>query len=133
MGVDISQLNLDSPLGQIALLIIVVSTAIVTIKPVIADVIAGIKKGSGGKRKNYAVIANELEATKRELNFAIQIQRHESQWHIVAREIIRLARLDLSVMDESTREKIESLSKKLEEIEDRDIYSEHILIKEEDG
>lgn len=126
MGIDISQINTETPIGQITLLIAVIVAGIVALRPVLKD----LRKSRG--QKNYAVMASEMEAVKRELSFSIQIQRHNSEWQIVARELIRIMRLERVDAGAEMDSRIENLARRLEEIEDRDIYSDHILIKEEE-
>lgn len=126
MGIDPSQINTDTTIGQIMLFIMVVVAGIVSLRPVIRD----LRKSKG--QKNYKVVTNELDSVKRELNFAIQIQRHNSEWQIVARELIRVMRLEMVDSGVPIDDRVENLTRRLEEIEDRDIYSDHILIKEEE-
>lgn len=126
MGIDVSQIDTGTTLGQVTLFIVVVVGGIVTLRPVLKD----LRKSKG--QKNYAVLSSEMEAVKRELNFSIKIQRHNSEWQIVARELIRLMRLEMVDSGVDINSNIENLTRRLEEIEDRDIYSDHILIKEEE-
>lgn len=126
MGVDVSQINTETTLGQITLLVAIIVAGIVALRPVLKD----LRKSKG--QKNYAVMASEMEATKRELNFSIQIQRHNSEWQIVARELIRIMTLEMIDAGISLDPKVENLMRRLEEIEDRDIYSDHILVEEQE-
>lgn len=126
MGVDISQINTETTVGQITLLIAIIVAGIVALRPVIKD----LRKNKG--QKKYAVMASEMESTKRELNFSIQIQRHNSEWQIVARELIRIMRLEMTDAGIPLDDRIQNLMRRLEEIEDRDIYSDHILVEEDE-
>lgn len=126
MGIDVSQIDTGTTLGQVTLLILAIAGGIATLRPVLKD----LQKSKG--QKNYAVLSSEMEAVKRELNFSIKIQRHNSEWQIVARELIRLMRLEMVDSGVEISSNVENLTRRLEEIEDRDIYSDHILIKEEE-
>ncbi len=124
MGIDISQINTDTTIGQVAFLFSVIVAGVVALRPVLKD----LKSGRSGKK--YLVIANELELVKRELSFALQIQRHNSEWQMTARELIRLTRLELADAGVPVDKRLKRLATRLEEIEDEDIYSKHIIPKE---
>lgn len=126
MPLDPSQFDTGTTVGQVALLIAVVTSGVVALRPIIKD----LRSNKG--RKNYSVIANELAAARREIAFALKVQRQSSEWQMTARELIRTTRMDLIDAGVPMSDKISRLSDKLEEIEDRDTYSEHIIIKEEE-
>lgn len=125
MTIDPSQIDTGTTIGQVALLIAVVTSGVVALRPVIKD----LRSNKG--RKNYAVIANELAAAKREVAFALQIQRQSSEWQMTARELIRATRMDLIDAGVPISDKIKRLSDKLEEIEDRDPYADHMTIEDD--
>lgn len=124
--VDSAQIDTSSTLGQIGFFISVVVAAVVTLRPLIKDL------RTTRSRKGYSVIANELESLKQEQGFSLQLQRHNAEWQLTAREAMRVYRMELAKAGVPEDPRITALAARLEEIEDRDIYSEHILIKEED-
>lgn len=127
MAIDTTQISTDTAVGQIAVLISVIVGAVVALRPVVKD----IKEGR--KKRSYAVLAGEIESLRRELSFSVQIQRHSSEWEIIARELIRVMRLELVESGIEPNQRVETLMKRIEELDDRDIYSEYIVIGEEEG
>lgn len=126
MGVDLSLINTETTIGQLALLIGVIISGIVALRPSFKDL------RDRGEKRSYKVIANELVSVKKELGFSLQVQRHATEWQLVAREYIRLLRLELADAGVETNDRLKDLHQRLEGLDSKDIYSEHILIKEDE-
>ena len=119
MNVDPSMINPQSTLGQVTLLVLVGSTLLVNLKPVISSSRKRLKQ------RNLASLTEELRASKREVLYSRHLVRDLSDWQLAARETIRYQRNRMIDAGVEPDERIESLLKLLEEIEQRPpIYDE---------
>ena len=113
MNVDPSLINTQSTLGQVTLLILVGSTLLINLKPVISS----SKKQL--KQRNLASLTEELRASRREVLYSRHLVRDLSDWQLTARETIRYQRNKMIDAGVEPDPRIESLLKLLEEIEQR--------------
>lgn len=113
MNVDPSMINTQSTLGQVTLLILVGSTLLINLKPVISSSRKKLKQ------RNLASLTEELRASKREVLYSRHLVRDLSDWQLAARETIRYQRNKMIDAGVEPDERIESLLDLLEEIEQR--------------
>ena len=113
MNVDPSMINTQSTLGQVTLLILVGSTLLINLKPVISSSRKKLKQ------RNLASLTEELRASKREVLYSRHLVRDLSDWQLAARETIRYQRNRMIDAGVEPDERIESLLDLLEEIEQR--------------
>lgn len=119
MNVDPSMINTQSTLGQVTLLILVGSTLLINLKPVISSSRKKLKQ------RNLASLTEELRASKREVLYSRHLVRDLSDWQLAARETIRYQRNKMIDAGVEPDERIESLLDLLEEIEQRSpMYNE---------
>ena len=119
MNVDPSLINTQSTLGQVTLLVLVGSTLLINLKPVVSSSRKKLKQ------RNLASLTEELRASKREVLYSRHLVRDLSDWQLAARETIRYQRNMMIDAGVEPDERIESLLKILEEIEQRPpIYDE---------
>lgn len=113
MNVDPSMINTQTTLGQVTLLVLVGSTLLINLKPVISS------SSKKLKQRNLASLTEELRASKREILYSRNLVRDLSDWQLAARETIRYQRNKMIDAGVEPDERIESLLKLLEEIEQR--------------
>ena len=113
MNVDPSMINTQSTLGQVTLLVLVGSTLLINLKPVISSSRKKLKQ------RNLASLTEELRASKREVLYSRNLVRDLSDWQLAARETIRYQRNKMVDAGVEPDERIESLLDLLEEIEQR--------------
>ena len=113
MNVDPSLINTQSTLGQVTLLVLVGSTLLINLKPVISS------SSKKLKQRSLASLTEELRASKREVLYSRNLVRDLSDWQLTARETIRYQRNKMIDAGVEPDERIESLLKLLEEIEQR--------------
>ena len=113
MNVDPSMINTQSTLGQVTLLVLVGSTLLINLKPVISSSRKKLKQ------RNLASLTEELRASKREVLYSRNLVRDLSDWQLAARETIRYQRNKMIDAGVEPDERIESLLDLLEEIEQR--------------
>ena len=106
-------INTQSTLGQVTLLILVGSTLLINLKPVISS------SSKKLKQRNLASLTEELRASQREVLYSRNLVRDLSDWQLTARETIRYQRNKMIDAGVGPDERIESLLKLLEEIEQR--------------
>lgn len=119
MNVDPSLINTQSTVGQVTLLVLVGSTLLINLKPVISSSRKKLKQ------RNLASLTEELRASKREVLYSRHLVRDLSDWQLAARETIRYQRNKMIDAGVEPDERIESLLDLLEEIEQRSpMYNE---------
>lgn len=89
MELDLSQIDSSTLLGQLAILIVVLSGLFTAIKPLVSGVPKSIKY------RNYRSLANDLRETKFELDYQRGLNRSMREWELMARETLREMQNDL--------------------------------------
>lgn len=113
MNVDPSMINTQSTIGQVTLLVLVGSTLLINLKPVISS------SSKKLKQRNLASLTEELRASKREVLYSRNLVRDLSDWQLAARETIRYQRNKMIDAGVEPDQRMESLLNLLEEIEQR--------------
>lgn len=111
MELDVGQIDSSTLLGQIAILLVVLSGLVTALKPLISGVPKSIK------HRNYRSLASDLRETKFELDYQRGLNKSMREWELMAREALREMQNDLVSAGVPENQRINRLLELLEDNE----------------
>lgn len=116
-AISTENINTDSVIGQVTLLLVALAIVGKTFKPLIQT-----PKEFKNNRSNKA-ISEELKIAKKELEYSRTLRRDLTDWQLAARELIRTMKLELIEAGGQVTGRMQQLSDMLDEIENRSLTS----------
>lgn len=116
-AINTEDINPNSVIGQVTLLLIALSIVGKTFTPLIKN-----PKGYRRNRSNKAM-SEELKIAKKELEYSRTLRRDLTDWQLAARELIRTMRLEIVEAGGTVTGRMEQLSDMLKSIENRSLTS----------
>lgn len=113
MTVDPNLINTQTTIGQITLLILVSTTLLINLRPVLKN------SGKKFKQRNISSMAQQLKAANSEISYSRELTKNLSEWQLTARELIRHLRNRLVEAGVESDDRSFKLLDLLEEIEQR--------------
>lgn len=111
MELDLSQIDSSTLLGQLAILIVVLSGLFTAMKPLVSGMPNSIR------HRNYRSLANDLRETKFELDYQRGLSKSMREWELMARETLREMQNDLVSAGVPENPRIQRLLELLEDNE----------------
>lgn len=124
-AISTENINTDSVIGQVTLLLVALAIVGKTFKPLIKT-----PKEFKNNRSNKA-ISEELKIAKKELEYSRTLRRDLTDWQLAARELIRTMKLELVEAGGQVTGRMQQLSDMLDEIENRSLTS--LNVEENNG
>ena len=116
-AISTENINTDSVIGQITLLLVSLAIVGKTFRPLIKS-----PKELKNSRSNKAM-SEELKIAKKELEYSRTLRRDLTDWQLAARELIRTMKLEIIEAGGDITGRMEQLSDMLDEIENRSLTS----------
>lgn len=116
-AINTENINPDSVIGQVTLLLVALAIVGKTFKPLIQN-----PKEIRNSRSNKAM-SEELKIAKKELEYSRTLRRDLTDWQLAARELIRTMKLEIVEVGGQVTGRMQQLSDMLDEIENRSLTS----------
>lgn len=116
-AINTENINPDSVIGQVTLLLVALAIVGKTFKPLIQT-----PKDFKNSRSNKAM-SEELKIAKKELEYSRTLRRDLTDWQLAARELIRTMKLEIIEAGGHVTRRMQQLSDMLDEIENRSLTS----------